>query len=252
MSFAVSADAYGEFMGRYSEPLAVEFAVLVDASPGQQALDVGCGPGALASVLVGRLGARSVTAVDPSSSFVDAARRRLPDVRIEQADAEQLPFPDDSFDLTLAQLVVHFMTEPTVGIREMARVTRAGGVVAASVWDHDGERGPLSVFWRAAHDLDPRVRDESDLPGVRDGHLVELFERAGLADARQTTLTVRASFADADAWWQPFTLGVGPAGAYVQTLETDHRERLRRRCAQLLPSGPFDVDATAWAAVAPV
>ena len=250
MSFAVSADAYGEFMGRYSEPLAVEFAALAKAGPGQQALDVGCGPGALTSVLVGRLGVGSVTAVDPSSSFVAAARSRLPGVRIEQAGAEQLPFPDGAFDLVLAQLVVHFMTEPAVGIAEMARVTRPAGVVAASVWDHAGERGPLSLFWRAARDLDPSVRDESDLPGVRDGHLVDLFRDAGLADASQTTLTVRVSFADADAWWQPFTLGVGPAGAYVQTLDADHRDRLRRRCAQLLPTGPFEVEATAWVAVA--
>ena len=250
MSFDVGADAYGEFMGRFSEPLAVRFDALIDARPGQRALDVGCGPGALTSALVHRLGAASVVAVDPSSSFVSAARRRLPGVRVEQATAEHLPFADDSFDLAVAQLVVHFMTEPVPGIREMARVTRPGGVVAACVWDHAGAQGPLATFWQAARDLDPGVHDESALPGVRDGHLVELFEHAGLAHARQTTLTVQASFADVAAWWQPFTLGVGPAGAYVQTLDAGHRERLRSRCAQLLPAGPFTVDATAWVAVA--
>lgn len=250
MGFDVSADAYGEFMGRYSEPLATEFVDLVGPSPGQRALDVGCGPGALTSVLAGRLGAGSVTAIDPSASFVAAARHRLPDVAVRQATAEQLPFPDDSFDLTMAQLVVHFMTEPTVGIGEMARATRPGGVVAACVWDYAGAHGPLSTFWQAAHDLDPNVRDESDLPGVRDGHLVELFERAGLTSVRQATLTVRASFADLEGWWQPFTLGVGPAGAYVQNLDPGRRERLRNRCSELLPAGPFDLHATAWAAVA--
>lgn len=252
MSFDVGAEAYGEFMGRYSEPLANEFAELVEAGPGQRALDVGCGPGALTSVLVRRLGADSVTAVDPSASFVSAARRRLPDVRVEQAVAEQLPFAEDSFDLALAQLVVHFMTAPVVGIGEMARVTRPGGVVAACVWDHAGGRGPLSTFWRAARDVDPNTYDESDLPGVRDGHLVELFEQAGLAHATQTTLTVRAAFADVDAWWHPYTLGVGPAGAHVQTLDPDHLDRLRRRCAELLPTGPFQVVANAWAVVARV
>ncbi len=250
MTFDVGADAYGEFMGRYSEPLAAEFGALVEAGPGQSALDVGCGPGALTSVLVGRLGAGSVTAIDPSASFVSAVRRRLPDVRVEQTTAERLPFADDSFDLALAQLVVNFMSEPVVGIGEMARVTRPGGVVAACLWDHAGGRGPLSTFWRAARDVDPNVHDESDLPGVRDGDLVEMFGQAGLAHARQTTLTVRAAFADVGAWWHPFTLGVGPAGAYVRTLDPDHRDRLRRRCEQLLPTGPFHVDATAWAAVA--
>ena len=239
-AFRVCAARAGQAWRRLGTPRA----------PGQRALDVGCGPGALAAVLVDRLGARAVTAVDPSASFVSAARLRLPDVRVEQAPAEQLPFADDSFDLALAQLVVHFLSEPTVGISEMARVTRPGGFVAACVWDHAGGRGPIATFWRAARELDPGVADESDLPGARDGHLVELFAQAGLAPARQTTLTVRASFADADAWWQPYTLGVGPAGAYVQTLDPDHRNSLRARCAQLLPSGPFHIDATAWAAVA--
>lgn len=246
MSFEVDAAAYGEFMGRYSEPLAAEFAAFVEARPGQRALDVGSGPGALTAVLVERLGAHAVAAVDPSASFVSALRHRLPDVDVQQARAEQLPFPDGEFDLALAQLVVHFLDDPLAGIAEMARVTRPGGVVSACVWDHAGSLGPLGAFWRAARDLDPNARDESALPGARDGHLVELFSSAGLQSAEQATLTVSASFPDLDAWWRPFTLGVGPSGAYVARLTPDHRERLRARCAQLLPPGPFTVQAMAW------
>ena len=250
MSFDVGADAYGRFMGRYSEPLAVRFAALVGADPPQRALDVGCGPGALTAVLVQRLGAQGVAAIDPSASFVSAVRDRLPGVDVRQASAEQLPFPDASFGLVLAQLVVHFMTDPVAGIAEMARVATPGGTVAACVWDHGGGRGPLSTFWQAARDLDPQARDESDLAGARDGHLVELFGHAGLRPAGQDMLSVSASFADVDAWWQPFTLGVGPAGAYVATLDTGHRAALRARCAELLPTGPFVVDAGAWVATA--
>jgi SAM-dependent methyltransferase len=249
MSFNVGADSYGRYMGRYSEPLANRFAALVDARQGQRALDVGCGPGALTAVLAERLGAGSVAAVDPSASFVAAARVRLPDVEVHLAQAEHLSFADDEFDLTMAQLVVHFMTEPAAGIAEMARVTRTGGVVAACVWDHAGGHGPLSLFWRAVHDLDPDARDESGLAGARDGHLVELFAGAGL-DATQTTLTVQASFPDAEAWWEPFTLGVGPAGAYVAALGVEEREELRAHCAELLPNGPFVIDAAAWTAIA--
>ncbi|MEO6504386.1 MAG: class I SAM-dependent methyltransferase, partial [Jatrophihabitantaceae bacterium] len=192
----------------------------------------------------------AVTAVDPSTSFVAAVRRRLPDVDVQQARAERLPFADEAFDLVLAQLVVHFMDDPEAGIAEMARVTRPGGVVAACVWDHAGGLGPLTVLWRAVRDLDPSVRDESGMPGVRAGHLVELFQNAGLHPVAQGTLTVSASFADVDAWWRPFTLGVGPAGAYVATLDPDHRESLRARCAELLPQAPFTVEATAWTAMA--
>jgi ubiquinone/menaquinone biosynthesis C-methylase UbiE len=127
MSFDVSADAYLRFMGRYSEPLAVQFADLAGVRRGQRLLDVGCGPGALTAELVSRAGADAVSAAEPSASFVAAARERLPGVDIRQSAAEQLPFPDDTFDAALAQLVVHFMTDPVAGLREMGRVTRPAG-----------------------------------------------------------------------------------------------------------------------------
>src|SRR6266487_2614577 len=247
MSFDVSADAYARFMGRYSEPLAVRFADLAGVRRGQRVLDVGCGPGALTAELVRRLGSAGVCAVEPSPSFVAAVRERVPGVDVRPSAAEQLPFPDGAFDAVLAQLVVHFMADPMAGLREMGRVTRRGGVVAACVWDHGGGRGPLTVFWRAVRELDPSAADESGLAGVGEGQLAGLFGQARLAGADATTLTVRVSCATFGQWWQPFTLGVGPAGDYVASLTTRRRELLRARCRELLGEGPFDVSATAWA-----
>ena len=154
MSFDVAADAYDRFMGRYSVLLAPQMADLAGVEAGQRVLDVGCGPGALTAVLVGRLGPSAVAAVDPSEPFVAAARARNPGVEVLRASAEALPFPDGTFDATLAQLVVHFMSDPVAGLAEMARVTRRDGVVAACVWDHGGRQGPLRVFWQAARELD--------------------------------------------------------------------------------------------------
>lgn len=246
MSFDVSADAYARFMGRYSEPLAVAFADLAGVRRGQRALDVGCGPGALTAELMSRLGGGAVCAVDPSESFAAAVRQRCAGVDVRLAAAERLPFPDGAFDVTLAQLVVHFMARPVAGLAEMARVTRPGGVVAACVWDHAGGRGPLTTFWRAVRELDPSAHDESDMAGVREGHLVALFRQAGLRRPHATTLTVRVRHATYEQWWRPFTLGVGPAGAYVASLTDEHRSALRERCRQLLRP-PIQVSATAWA-----
>jgi SAM-dependent methyltransferase len=248
VSFEVSADAYLRFMGQYSEPLAGRFADLAGVRPGQRLLDVGSGPGALTAELVRRAGAAAVSAVEPSASFAAATRERLPGVDVRRSTAEQLPYPDDAFDAALAQLVVHFMTDPVRGLREMARVTRAGGVVAACVWDHAGGRGPLTAFWSAVRQLDPAADDESDLAGAREGHLAALFARAGLAQAQATTLTVRVRHASFEQWWEPFTLGVGPAGVYVAALTSDRRSELRERCRRLLPAGPVEISATAWAA----
>lgn len=244
--FDVPADSYSRFMGRFSEPLAVQFADLAGVRKGQRALDVGCGPGALTAELVARLGADAVSAIDPSDSFVAAVRVRFPGIDVRSGTAEQLPFDDDKFDVTLAQLVVHFMADPVAGLAEMARVTRTGGTVAACVWDHAGSAGPLATFWRAVHDIDPSATDEAALPGAREGHLALLCEAAGLRRVESSSLTVTVRFDAFADWWEPFTLGVGPAGAYLSRLAVDRREALRLRCEELLPAPPFGVKASAW------
>ncbi len=247
MSFEVAADAYDRYMGRYSVQLAPQLADFAGVAHGQRVLDVGCGPGALTGELVARLGASAVAAVDPSTSFVAASRERHPGVNVLQASAERLPFPDQAFDATLAQLVVHFMSDPVGGVAEMVRVTRANGVVAACVWDHAGQ-GPLSLFWRAAHELDPEVDDESELPGVREGHLAELFEAAGSREIAVGVFWASLEHATFDAWWEPFTRGVGPAGAFLASLSADRQVELRESCRRMSPETPFVVTARAWAA----
>jgi len=207
MSFDVAAEAYDSFMGRYSRQLSPQLADLAGVQPGQRVLDVGCGPGALTAELVTRLGADRVTAVDPSESFVAAARVRHPGVAVINARAEDLPFEADAFDAALAQLVVHFMSDPVAGITEMGRVTRPGGVVAACVWDHAGDGGPLSLFWSAARALNPAVHDESQLAGAWEGQLGELFEAAGLRDVEAATVSAKIEYATFGEWWEPFTGG---------------------------------------------
>ena len=246
--FDVAAEAYDRFMGRYSRHLAPQLADLAGIAAGQRALDVGCGPGTLTTELVARLGPDNVSAVDPSPPFVAAARARHPGVTVLQASAESLPFEGASFDAALAQLVVHFMTDPVAGLREMARVTRPDGVIAACVWDHAGERTPISTFWRATHDLGLPTQDESAMAGAREGHLVELFKASGLRHVENTVLVARTAYSSFDGWWEPITLGVGPAGARYLESNPDERARLRQRCQQLLPAPPFELVSVAWAA----
>jgi SAM-dependent methyltransferase len=229
-------------------PLAPGFANFALITVGQRVLDVGCGPGALTAELVGRLGPDEVAAVDPSEPFVAAARKRQPGVNVQRAAAERLPFGDEAFDSVLAQLVVHFMDDPIVGLREMARVTRKQGVVAACVWDHAGGQGPLSVLWKAALELDRDIQDESQLAGAREGDLALLFRKAGLRHVEEDVLSVDVEHPSFEEWWEPFTLGVGPAGAHVASLDAERQAQLRERCRDLLPAAPFVVTARAWAA----
>lgn len=238
---------YDRFMGRYSLPLAVRFADWAGVRPGQRVLDVGCGPGALTTRLVELVGAENVSAVDPSAPFVAAVRERHPAVGVATGTAERLPHRDGMFDAALAQLVVHFMADPVAGLREMGRVTRGGGTVAACVWDLAGDGGPLSLFWRAARDLDPSAPDESLRPGVREGDLGRLCRDAGLRLVDDGSISVTVRHPSFEQWWQPYTLGIGPAGDHVSRLEPAGQQMLRDRCRKLLPAAPFDVTASAWA-----
>lgn len=248
MGFAVPADAYDRFMGRYSILLSPQLADLAGVRAGQRVLDVGCGPGALTAELVARVGPAAVSAVDPSESFVAAARERQPEVDVQPAPAENLPFADDAFDATLAQLVVQFMSDPAAGVAEMRRVTRPGGVVAACVWAHASGQGPLSPFWNAVRELDRKARDESHLVGSTEGDLTELFQAAGLREVEETALSVGVFHPSFDEWWEPYTFGVGPAGEHLAGLDPERQAELRERCRALLPDAPFTLAASAWTA----
>ena len=247
MTFDVAASSYDRFMGVYSALLAPQLADLAGVAAGQRVLDVGAGPGALTAELVARVEARAVSAVEPSASFADALRERLPDVDVRQGVAEALPYDDDEFDAALAQLVVHFMRDPLAGLREMGRVTRPGGAVAACVWDHAGGHTPLGPFWDGVHEIDPGADDESGLAGAREGQLGELFRAVEITDLVETTVTADMTFASFDDWWEPFSLGVGPAGAYLVGLAPDARSALADACRRRLGDGPLTLHTRAWA-----
>ena len=248
MSFDVAAEAYDSFMGRFSMPLAVSFAAWAGVQRPARALDVGCGTGALTRVLVDRLGGAAVTAVDPSSPFVAAARDRFPGVDVRQAGAESLPLPDDAFDAALAELVVHFMTDASAGLREMVRVTRPEGVVAACVWDFVGGRAPQTRFFAALRRIAPHAEDETERIGGRRGDLGRLLRDAACVEVEEGELSVEVGFEGFEDWWEPYTHGVAPAGRQLAALPRADRDRVRQEARRLVPDAPFTVRATAWAA----
>lgn len=252
MGFEVTAEAYDRFMGRFSTPLARLFVPEAGIVPGMRVLDVGSGPGALTGALVEAVGADHVTAADPMPVFVATLQERHPGVTAHVAPAEALPLDDGSVDAALAALVVPFMADPVAGLREMARVTRAGGVVAATVWQHASRTSPLSPFWDGVSDVDPDADNESIAAGVGEGHLAELFDEAGLPGSTTTVLTVAVEFERFEDWWEPFTYGVGPAGAFIAAQPPARVAEVRSACAARLGPEPFSVTGSAWCTVADV
>jgi SAM-dependent methyltransferase len=251
--FRVQADAYDRHVGRYGTQLATALCDYARVEPGMRALDVGSGPGALTEVLALRLGAVNVTAVEPSEPFAKACRARVPGVEMVVADAQVMPFADGTFDAVLSQLVVNFIDDAPAGVREMARVARPGGVVAACVWDYAEEMTLLRAFWDAAREVVPALAAEHDegivMRWCADGELAVLWEAAGLREVRSDALRVRATYRNFDDLWEPFPQGVGPSGAFCVILDEDDRAALREALRRSLGAGdePFELTARAWA-----
>ncbi len=246
--FQTSGDAYDRFMGRYSRNLAEEFADVVGVVDGQTVLDVGCGPGALTGVLVERLGAAAVWACDPSVPFVAACASRHPGVDVRLGRAEEIPFGDDTVDVAVAQLVLHFVSDPALAAREFRRVLRPGGLVGACVWDFSEGMQMLRRFWDAALTVDPDAEDEAKTMRFGGpGETVELLEQAGFVEVAETTLTVSTTYADFDDLWDGFLLGIGPAGAYCSALSEADRARVRAALFTGVgsPAGAFPLSASA-------
>lgn len=253
--FRGPAEIYDRFIGRYSPRLADAMCEAAQVRPGQRALDVGCGSGALVSALAEVLGAENVAGVDPSEPFVEATQARVPGARVLVGSGESLPFADGEFDATLSQLVVNFLADPERGLSEMSRVTRRGGVVAGCVWDYGGEMTMLRSFWDAAAALDPEGAtphmEAHTMRFARPDELGSLWRSAGLAEVEVSPVVVEASYDDFEDLWSPFPTGVGPAGAYAASLDSDAQAALKDELARRLgtPDGPFTLSARAWCAV---
>ncbi len=247
MQFGAPAEHYDRFMGRYLPTLAPALIEAAGVPSDSRVVDVGCGTGLLAAELAERVGAANVAAIDPAPKFVAACRERVPEGDIREGVAEELPWADDEFDAALSSLVVAFMSDPVQGLREMARVTRPGGTVAACMWDIAGGRMTmLKTFWEAAHELDPEVEGERELAGIREGDIAERLRRAGLEDVEDGTIAARVDYTSFDDFWEPFTNGVGPAGQYLASRSSEQQDAIREACRAKLPDGPFSLDAHAW------
>lgn len=252
-TFRVSADAYDRHVGRYGGELASALIAFAGVGAGMRVLDVGCGPGALTTALVKRLGTDGVSAVEPSEPFAEACRDRLPGVEVAVAPAEQLPFAVGSFDAALSQLVVNFMRDAQAGVREMARVTRPGGVVASCVWDYAGGMELLRAFWDAAREVEPERAAEADEGVVMrwcgEGELEDLWLLAGLSGVRSGELVVRVTYPSFEDLWSPLPTGVAPSGAFCKSLDEKGRAAIHDAYRRRLGVGdePFELSARAWA-----
>lgn len=249
-----SAVGYEEMMGRWSARLAPLFVGFARIPGRGRVLDVGCGTGVLVKALAATSPGFSIVGVDPARPFIEYARTRSDDPRVsfECGNALDLPYPTGSFDHALSLLVLMFIPEPEQAAREMRRVTRPGGTVAACTWDRDGLE-MNAVFWEEAVRLDPQAEARSQRPrhSNRPGQLAALWRATGLQDIEETALEISMAFRSFDDYWEPHLKGVAPPGIYVAGLQLEQRaalrDALRKRFLASGPDRPFSLRARALA-----
>jgi SAM-dependent methyltransferase len=251
--FAASA-GYERFMGRWSRLLAPHFVAFAGVKNGDRVLDVGTGTGSLASAVEASMPESEIVGIDPSAGFIAYAQKNAKSarVRFEVGDAQALKFKDASFDHTLALLVMNFIPDHDKAITEMRRVTRAQGIISACVWDYDAGMQMLRFFWDEAIALDPAVepKDERHMKLSRQGQLGDLWKKAGFANVKEAPLVIDQAYSSFHDYWEAFTKGAGPGGAYVVSLPNDRRQQLEARMRKRLlgdrQDGPFTLTARAW------
>jgi SAM-dependent methyltransferase len=251
-----AVDAYDRHIGRYGRALGRQLIAAADLHQGDRALDVGCGTGMLTGELVSLLGVDHVAAVEPSPAFFAAVRERFPTLDVHQTGGESLPFSNASFDASLAQLVVNFMSDAHAGVFEMKRVTRLGGAVVAAVWDYSGGMTLLRRFWDAAAATTggSNPQDELNMRYGTPQSLEGLWAEVGLSNVSAGPVDVTASYESFEDLWYGFEQGVGPAGAYAVSLPAEQRVRLKDELRRILGAGdtPFELTARAWMVVGQV
>ncbi len=252
-----TADAYEQYIGRWSRLLAPQFVTWAQIPPHTDVLDVGCGTGALSEALLAhRVG--SLTGIDTSEAYVEAARKRLSTAKIpthfEVGDGTHLPYPKARFDAAVSGLVLNFVEPPINMVREMHRVVRPGGRVALYVWDYANRMEIIRHFWDAAVAQNPlragRLDEGRRFPVCQVAKLEELFRSAGLKDIRTDQIDQPAPFRDFDDYWNPFLGGQGPAPTYLLSLPPNEQVDLRERVRKRLPiakDGKFLLTARAFA-----
>lgn len=247
-------DPYEQYVGRWSRRVAPLFLAWLKIPAQRRWLDVGCGTGALSAAILDNCSPVSVVGVEPSEGFIEKAKEQLgARVLLRRGSAGEIPLEDRSVDVAVSGFVLNFVSDALAGVREMARVTTAGGTIAAYVWDYAERMEMMRYFWDAAVELNPdaaKLDEGARFPLCRPEPLTELFTSAGLGGTEVSAIDITTSFATFEDYWRPFLGGQGPAPAYAMALEETARARLRDRIQErmpLQPDGSISLSARAWA-----
>jgi SAM-dependent methyltransferase len=220
--------AYERFMGRWTRAAGDAFLDWVAPPRRAHWLEVGCGTGAFTELVLNRCTPASLIGIDPAVPQIEFCQRRpigqRADFRV--ADAQALPFSDDSFDVIASALVLNFIADIRRALSEMRRAARADAVVAGYVWDFASARAPNSCLVLGLREIgiSPPRMPGSEISTL--DFLKASFTQAGFKEVAVTSFDVSVTFANFDDFWRAQTPPFSPLTGIIAGLAPAIRKKL--------------------------
>ncbi len=229
--------AYERFMGVWSQAIGATFLEWLAPAPDLRWLDVGCGNGAFTEMVLRRCAPTAIEGIDLSPAQLEYARARLsmPAASFQEGNAMDLPVADDAFDVAVMPLVIFFVPDPAVGVREMTRAVRPGGTVAAYAWDLTGGGFPYEAVQAEMRALGIAVPMPPSPDAGSIEALCDLWTAAGLEQVETREIVVHRTFADFGDFWTTVASGAGGSRPLAD-LPPDEVSSFKARVRDRLPA----------------
>lgn len=250
-----NAIAYEDYVGRWSKEIAMKFVDWLDVPSERIWLDVGAGTGILSNIIFRQTQPTRVVGVDTSQAYIDLAKERTKDTRVQFyiGDVNSLDLTEVKFDVAVAGLVINFVPSPQQAIQNMTESVKAGGLVAAYVWDYAAKMEMMRYFWDAAIQIDAAAIELDSGKRFTICHpdnLKALVEGEGLLSVDVVAIDIQTNFKDFEDYWQPFMAAQGSVSKYLRSLNHEKQNILRDKLQKHLPiekDGSIHLIARAWA-----
>lgn len=225
------APHYAKMSASLFAPITVEFARFCAVRPGENILDVACGPGTLTGALAAEAGPQGkVLGVDLAEGMLEKARAAVPSAEFRAMNAEALDLPDQFFELVACQLGLMLFAKPEAALKEMVRVAKPRGRVACLVQGTREGMQFTSLLNAAIVKRAPELK-ASGAPVIfafgPAGVLDKAFTDAGLSNVESKRLSGTLAFASERAYWDEMQRSAGRTGALLRSLPAPTQELVR-------------------------
>jgi ubiquinone/menaquinone biosynthesis C-methylase UbiE len=232
------AIGYDAYMGRWSVALAPVFLHFACLGDPRSILDIGCGTGSLLRAVAKAFPRSLRVGLDPYFPFVARARTTQNPVESSYVigATESLPFGDNVFDHCLSLLVLQEIHDRAAALREMHRVTRRNGMVAACQWDFDQGMPMTGALREALAAVAPHLEQSGSTLAFRSlAELEDCWRAAGLEDIETARLSVTLAYESFSDLWSPILSGSTPTTAVIAALPADAQEAVARKLMEIFP-----------------